>query len=241
MNAAAINPWHSTRRDVLGDSIGVGIAVGAFGVSYGALGVTAGLSVLQTCALSVLAFTGGSQFAFIGVLGAGGSAWSGAAAGLLLGVRNMFYGFRLAPILGIHGPVRRAVGSQLVIDESTAMALAHLDQADARPARLGFWTTGVAVFALWNLTTVVGALTVSSVGDPGAWGLDAAVPAAFLALLWPQVTTTAKRLVAVGGATIALVLTPVLPAGIPVLAAGLVAVAAGLGQARGPRSERPAG
>ena len=122
------------------------------------------------------------------------------------------------------------VGAQLVIDESTAMALAHESPDDPRPARLGFWATGLAVFVLWNLATLVGAVTVSAVGDPAAWGLDAAVPAVFLALLWPRLTSGPPRVVAVGGALLALALTPVLAPGLPVLAAGLVAVAVALRQ-----------
>jgi branched chain amino acid efflux pump len=229
--ATGSDTWTVARRAVVRDSMGVGLAVGASGVSYGALAVTSGLSVLQTCALSVLAFTGGSQFAFIGVLGSGGSAWSGAATGLLLGVRNTLYGLRLATLLALRGGTQRAVGAHLVIDETTAMALAHEDPRDERPARLGFWVTGLAVFTLWNLATLLGAVSVSALGDPAAWGLDAAVPAAFLGLLWPRLNTATTRWVALGGAAVALALTPLVTPGVPVLAAGLVAVAVGLRQA----------
>ena len=227
--------WTVTRRQVLRDSAGVGVAVGAYGVSYGAIGVTSGLTVVQTCALSVLAFTGGSQFAFIGVLGAGGSPWSGAATGVLLGVRNTLYGLRLASMLALRRPAERLVGAQLVIDESTAMALAHEDPDDPRPGRLGFWATGVFVFVLWNLATLVGAVASRRSATRGL-GLDAAVPAAFLALLWPRLTTRTPRVVAVGGAIVALALTPFVAPGIPVLAAGLVAVAVGLRQAAAAQS-----
>jgi predicted branched-subunit amino acid permease len=212
--------------------VGLGVAVGAYGISYGALAVTSGLSIIQTCALSVLAFTGGSQFAFIGILGSGGSPWSGAATGLLLGVRNTLYGLRLTALLGLTGVRQRLVGAQLVIDETTAMAVSHEDETDPRPGRLAFWTTGLAVFTCWNVATLVGAISVSAVGDPTDWGLDAAVPAAFLALLWPRLSSSLPRLVALGGAAVALVLTPLVTPGIPVLAAGLVAVVAGLLQTR---------
>ncbi len=232
--STAAEHWPTTRRAILGDSVGVGFAVGAYGVSFGALAVTSGLSVAQACALSLLAFTGGSQFAFIGVLAAGGSPWSGAAAGLLLGVRNTLYGLRLATLLGLRQIWKRAAGAQFVIDETTAMSTRFEDPGDPRPGRLAFWATGLTIFSMWNLATLGGALTVSAVGDPRALGLDAAVPAAFLALLWPQLTTRTTRLVAAGGAAVALALTPLLPPGIPVLAAGLVAVAVGLRQVRTP-------
>ena len=218
-------------RAILRDAVAIGLAVTPAGVAYGALAVTSGLTVLQTCALSVLAFTGGSQLAFIGVLGAGGSPWSGTAAGLVLGSRNFLYALRLAPLLGLAGPTRRAVGAHLVVDESTAMTLAHVSPDDERPARLAFWGTGLAIFVCWNVATLGGATAVSSLGDPATLGLDAALPAAFLALLWPQVTQRPQRVVAFGGAAVALLLTPLLPPGLPVLAAGLVAVAVGLRQA----------
>ncbi len=216
--------WSASRGAVLRDASGIGLAVGAYGISFGALAVTAGLTVVQACALSVLTFTGGSQFALVGVLGAGGSAVSGTLTALLLGARNTFYGLRLAPLLRTRG-VRRAVAAQLVIDESTAMAIGHDED---RAARLAFWATGLAVFVCWNAATLLGALGTTAVGDPAALGLDAAVGAAFLALLWPRLRDRGAWLVALLGAVVALALTPALSPGVPVLVAGVVAVAAGL-------------
>ena len=149
-----------------------------------------GLSVVQTCALSVLMFSGGSQFALIGVLGGGGSAVSGSASAMLLGARNALYGARLAPVLGLRG-VRRAVGAQLVVDESTAVALRY-EPEGVPAARLGFWATGLAIFVLWNLSTLIGAVLGNAIGDPRDYGLDAAAPAAFLALLAPRLRGTLR-------------------------------------------------
>ncbi|HEX6919121.1 MAG TPA: AzlC family ABC transporter permease [Actinomycetes bacterium] len=222
--------WRETRAAVLRASAGVGVATGAYGLSFGALGTASGLSVTQTCALSVLTFSGGSQFALIGVLGSGGSAASGAASALLLGARNMLYGVRLAPLLRLRGPAR-AVGAQLVIDESTAVALAHEDRGE-RAGRLGFWATGLAVFVLWNLTTLVGALAGSAIGDPRDLGLDAAVPAAFIALLWPRLGSRTARVVAAVAVVAALAVVPFVPAGVPVLVAGAVGVGVGLAGTR---------
>lgn len=217
--------WQAARRRVVRDAAGVGVATGAYGVSFGAVGTTSGLSVAQTCALSVLAFTGASQFALVGVLGAGGSPVSGTATALLLGTRNALYGLRLAPLLGLRG-ARRLLGAHLVIDESSGMAFG---QNEPRAARLAFWSTGLAVFACWNAATLAGALGASAVGDPAAFGLDAAVPAAFLALLWPRLRDRVALVVALGAAVVALAVVPFVPVGLPVLLAGLVAVAAGLG------------
>lgn len=217
--------WPRRRRAVLRDAVGVGVATGAYGLSFGAIGVAGGLTVAQTCATSVLMFTGASQFALVGVLAAGGGAVSAAVTAVLLGARNALYGLRLSSLLQVTG-LRKAVGAQLVIDESTAMCVAHEDDPPAR--RLAFWATGLAVFVLWNLATLAGALAGTALGDPQTLGLDAAVPAAFLALLWPRLAQRAARLVAVGAAAVALALTPVAPVGVPVMAAAAVAVLAGV-------------
>jgi predicted branched-subunit amino acid permease len=217
--------WQTRRAGIVRDALGVGVATGAYGLSFGAIGVAGGLTVAQTCATSVLMFTGASQFALVGVLAAGGGAISAGVTAVLLGTRNALYGLRLSSLLGLTG-LRTAVGAQLVIDESTAMTLAHED--DERARRLAFWSTGLAVFVLWNVATLVGALAGTALGDPETFGLDAAVPAAFLALLWPRLRDRRARWVAAAAVVIALALTPVAPTGVPVMAAAAVALAAGL-------------
>ena len=204
---------------MLRDAIGIGVAVGAYGLSFGAAAVTAGLSALQACVLSLLLFTGASQFALVGVLGAGGTALAAVSGAVLLGTRNTLYAVRLASLVPARG-VRRAVAAQLTIDESTGMATA----APAGLAPTAFWATGASVYVLWNLATLLGALGAARLGDPGRLGLDAAVPAAFLALLAPQVRTRALLVAGIAGALVAAVAVPFTPPGVPVLLAALVVV-----------------
>ena len=215
-----MSPTDGTRT-IVRDGIAVGVATGAYGVSFGAIGVASGLDVWQTCALSLLVFTGASQFALVGVIASGGSAAFGALSGLLLGIRNTLYGLRVAPMLGYSG-LKRLGAAHLVIDESTAMTVTRTTQEHARA---GFWSTGLSVFALWNLATLVGALAGNALGDPRTFGLDAAVGGAFLGLLWPRLGTGRNRLAALLAAGLALVLVPFTPPGVPVLASALVAVA----------------
>jgi predicted branched-subunit amino acid permease len=212
------------RAAIIRDGIAVGVATGAYGVSFGAVSVAAGLDVPQSCALSLLAFTGASQFALVGVLASGGAPLSGAVTALLLGSRNTLYGLRLAPLLRWSG-WRRATAAHLLIDESTAMSL---NRGSTPAARVGFLSTGLSVFLLWNLATLAGALAGTALGDPRTYGLDAAVGGAFLALLWPRLNRPLNRLVGVLAVALALGLVPVTTAGVPVLAAGLVALVAGL-------------
>jgi len=203
-------------------SLGVGLATGLYGISFGALSVSAGLNVWQTQILSLLMFSGGSQFAFIGVIAGGGPAALGAAvvSAWLLGVRNGFYAVRMAPVLQAVG-LKKLIPALLTIDESTAVATS---QEAITEQRRGFWLTGLSVFIFWNLMTLVGALLGDALGDPTKWGLDAAAAAAFLGLLWPRLKE--RQALAVGALAflVAVLTTPVLPAGLPVILAGVIAV-----------------
>jgi predicted branched-subunit amino acid permease len=208
------------------DSLSVSITVGAYGTAFGAAAVANGFSVLQTCLLSLLTFSGASQFAVIGVLGAGGGAISGIATASLLGIRNGVYGVIMAPRLKVKG-FKRIVAAQITIDESTAVALGQEVRGESA-MRQGFWLTGFGVFLFWNLFTVAGALGAQAMGDIRAWGLDSAVPAAFLGLVWPRLKTNRDRILAIGCVVFALAMTPILPAGLPIIATAFIAVAVGL-------------
>jgi predicted branched-subunit amino acid permease len=202
-----------TRPGIVRDALGIGVATGAYALSFGAISTTAGLSLLQTVALSVLMFTGASQFALVGVIGSGGSVWAGAATAALLGTRNALYGVRLASLLNVRG-VRRLLAAHFTIDETTAMAIARDSTAGSR---LAFWATGIAIFTLWNLGTLAGALATHALPDPRVLGFDAAPPAAFLALLAPRLRAREPVAIAVMAAVVALVALPFVPAGIPLL------------------------
>jgi predicted branched-subunit amino acid permease len=207
---------------VVRDALGVGVTVGLSGFAFGVTSAGAGLTIAQTCALSLLVFTGASQFALVGALGAGGGPFAAAAGALFLGVRNAFYGLRLSGLLRLPRAVR-PLAAQRVIDETSAVTLA---QPDRRSALLGFTVTGATLYVLWNLTSFLGALGASALGDPAAWGLDAAGPAVFLALLAPMLRGRRERLMARMAVLLGLACLPLLPAGVPVLVAALAAPAA---------------
>lgn len=203
----------------------LGTAVGVFAITFGVGAVSAGATVLQACVMSLLVFTGASQFSAVSVIGAGGSVASALSSGLVLAARNGVYaltmGRRIEGRLGT-----RVVAAQLTIDESTAMSMAQTDPAAQRWA---FWITGGCVYVFWNLGTLVGALLGTAI-DPLTYGLDAAFPAAFVFMLWPMLRTRRGRITAALGAAICLALIPVLPVGVPLLcasAAALVGVPAG--------------
>jgi predicted branched-subunit amino acid permease len=225
--------WPATQTTVVRDAVGIGVATGTYGLSFGALAVAAGLSVPQICVLSSLMFTGASQFALVGVIAAGGNPFGGAATAALLGTRNALYGLHLSSLLRLTG-WRRAGAAQLVIDESAAMSIGRED----RPARLGFWATGLAVFICWNTATLLGALGAQALSDPRVLGLDIVAPAAFLALLAPRMRGRESWLVAVGAAAVTLLVVPVLPAGVPILVVAVITAGLGLLLSRTPETHR---
>ena len=212
------------------DSLSVSLTVGAYGVAFGAAAVANGFSVLQSCLLSLLTFSGASQFAVIGVIGSGGSALSGIATASLLGTRNGLYGVLMAPILKVRG-FKRVVAAHITIDESTGVSLSQ-ESRGLQAMREGFWLTGFGVFFFWNLFTLAGALGAKAMGDPSAWGLDAAVPAAFLGLVWPRLKSSTDKTLAIFAAAFAIATTPFLPAGLPIIGTALIAVIVGLRSAK---------
>jgi 4-azaleucine resistance transporter AzlC len=207
---------HVAPPGVVGAGVTLGIAVGVFGISFGVGAVAAGASVVQACAMSLLVFTGASQFSAVSVIAAGGTTPAALGGALLLAARNGVYGLSMSGV--VRGSVfARLVAAQITIDESTAMASA---QSDRRSAAAAFWVTGLSVFVFWNLGTLVGALAGSAI-DPERFGLDAAFPAAFVAMIAPLLARRADRRAAVIGATVCIALVPFTPVGLPILAAGV--------------------
>lgn len=217
----SINP---KKNPVDRTALSVAFTVGLYGAAFGAAGVTAGFSILQTCLLSILLFSGASQFAVVGIMGAGGSAISAIATATLLGFRNALYGLQMAPILKVSG-LKRVLAAQITIDESTAVATLQENDDDRKR---GFYVTGIGVYVFWNLFTYLGALGASAIGDPSVWGLDAAVPAAFCGLIWPRLKNKTQFLVSAIAIAWALLLTPIAPAGIPIITTVLLAVIFGV-------------
>ncbi len=244
MGGRPAHPSGALEASVRRDAWVLGVAVGVFGTSFGVLATTAGLSVAQACVMSLVVFTGASQFAVVGILASGGSLASAFSSALLLAARNAAYGVALAPTLARRvtgqsararrgpgrGLGRRLVAAQLVIDETTAMATAQSSPAAREQA---FWITGIAVFLCWNISTALGAIAGDAIGDPEAFGLDAAFPAGYVALAVPHLASRAGRVAAATGTAIALLLVPFTPAGVPIVAAAAGVVPA-LFVSRGP-------
>ncbi|MCW2961954.1 MAG: hypothetical protein JWM90_2341 [Thermoleophilia bacterium] len=211
------------RRQITRALGGIAVYALAFGMTFGAVSVASGLTLAQSLVLSVVMFTGASQFAFVGVIGAGGLPVAAISAALLLGARNAFYGVPVSAALRPQGRSRLWT-AHFVIDETTAMLGA---QQDTPAKRLAFWATGIVLFVAWVAGTAAGAIA-GEVIDPDALGLDAAAPAVFLALLWPHLRTLRASALAGASVLVAVALIPIAAPGVPVLAAALLAVAAGL-------------
>ncbi|MGW2546012.1 AzlC family ABC transporter permease [Kitasatospora sp. NPDC001574] len=202
-------------RSTLRDIALVCLADALVGASFGAITVSGGLPLWVPVVMSVLVFAGGAQFAAIGVVLSGGGALAAVATGLVLNARLLPFGFTVAGVLD--GPWwRRLLGAQLLTDESVAFTLL---QPDRRRRRAAYWVCGLALFAVWNASVLVGAAAGGMIGDTDALGLDAAFPAVLLALVLPSLTDPRTRTAALAGAVVAVAATPFLPAGVPVLLA----------------------
>jgi 4-azaleucine resistance transporter AzlC len=216
------------RAGIVRAAAGIAVYAGVFGTTFGAVAAAAGLNVPDIMLLSVVMFTGASQFAFVGVVAAGGSLPAAVLAALLLGIRNAFYGVPVTAVVRPRG-LSRFWTAHFVIDETAGMTVA---QSTRPAARYAFWVTGRLLFVCWVAGSLVGALAGSHINS-SQFGLDAAAPAIFLALLWPQLTRAGIPAVASVGALIAFALIPITPPGIPVVAAATVAVASGFIGRRG--------
>jgi predicted branched-subunit amino acid permease len=213
-------------RQARSQAISVASAVSLYGLSFGALSVISGFSIAQTMVLSLVMFSGASQFAFVGVLASGGltAGWAAVASAGLLGVRNALYALRMSPIVG-PGWFKRLVAAQLTVDESTAVGSA---QPSLAANKIGFWWTALLLFSGWNLTTLIGALLGDVMGDVRTWGLDAAAAAAFLALLWPRLNRREPIAVGLGAGVLTALLLPIFPAGVPIVVVAVVTIGVGL-------------
>ena len=204
------------RRRARAQALSIALAVTPFGVAFGAAATDAGLETWQTAGFSLFVFAGSAQFAAVEILGDGGSVAAAVTAGLLLNLRSVAFGVALVDAMPA-SRWKRALAAQLMIDETAAVATV---QPDRDTSRYAYWVTGLALFAMWNVSTLVGATVVASSADLiHDLGLDATVPAAFLALLWPRLDQPTHRVVAVAGAAIAVLTTPFVPPGLPVILA----------------------
>jgi 4-azaleucine resistance transporter AzlC len=213
--------WRTPDPALLRDVLAISASVAVSGASFGAIAVSSGSPWWIPLLMSLVVFAGGAQFMAVGIVAAGGSPVAAVLAGLLLNLRLLPFGLAVGDLIG-RGPVGRLVGSHLLTDETVAFALAQREPARARTA---FWLCGACLFTAWNLGVLGGVLVGQSIGDPAVFGLDAAFPAALLALVLPALRDRPTLRAALVGAVVALAATPFAPPGVPVLL-GLVGMLA---------------
>jgi 4-azaleucine resistance transporter AzlC len=206
---------------LLRDAAAIAAAMVAVGASFGAVAISYGLPAWAPFLLSTVVFAGGAQFLAVGLIAAG-NPLAAVFAGLLLNARHLPFGLAVGRTVGTRLPAR-LVGSHLMTDEVVAFTLAEPDPGRRRRV---YWLIGVTLFTSWNLGSALGVLLGGAVGDTDRLGLDAAFPAGVIALIMPSLRDARTRTAALSGAAVAVLLTPVLPAGLPVLCAliGLLTV-----------------
>lgn len=216
-----------TARDGVRSVAPLAIAVFAFGVAFGVLARDAGMGVAAPIVMSLTTFAGSAQFAAASVLGGGGAAATAILAAVLLNARYAPIGVSVAPFI-TGPPWSRLLHAHLIVDESWAIAA----EGDGRWNPRVLVGAGLGIYVAWVGGTSIGVLSGDLIGDPTRWGLDAAFPALFLALLAPQVRARRPMAAAVLGAAIALLLTPFTPPGVPIVAASVACLLGLLGPAR---------
>ncbi|MFL6110101.1 MAG: AzlC family ABC transporter permease [Catenulispora sp.] len=208
-------------RGLVRDAAAIAAAMVAVGGSFCAIAIGYGLPTWAPFLMSVIVFAGGAQFLAVGLIAAGNPI-AAIVAGLLLNARHLPFGLAVSETIG---PRRRdqLIGSHLMTDEVVAFTLRESDPARRRRT---YWLIGITLFTFWNAGTALGVLLGGATGDPATLGLDAAFPAGLIALILPSLRDPVTRAVALTGAALAVLLTPVLPAGLPVLSAllGLLVV-----------------
>jgi 4-azaleucine resistance transporter AzlC len=187
-----------------------------FGASFGLLAAEGGISGAAALLMSATTFAGAAQFAAAGVLETGGGALAAIVAASLLNARYIPIGVSIAGIFP-GSALRRLVESQLIVDESWAIA----GRSGRFEHRL-LVGAGLLFYVLWIAGTGVGIAFGDALADPDAIGLDAAFPALFLALLWPYVKEREGQVAALLGALVAFVCIPLTPPGVPLVAASAV-------------------
>jgi len=206
------------------------------GLSFGAIAAAAHIPLSQVIGMSTLIYAGGAQFLAVGLTSAGAGTVAIVLAGLLLNARHLPFGLAIGDVLSTGPLAQRLLGTHVMTDESVAFALA---EQDPQARRRAYWITGLCLFATWNVAVIVGAVAGSALGDPDTFGVDAAFPAGLLALVMPSLRRRPAGRVALAGATLALVTTPLLPAGLPVLVA-LLGLLAAFGVPAGPAAREVA-
>ena len=221
--------WRTPDADLIRDAAALSVAAGVIGLSFGAIATASGLAYWVPIAMSLFIFAGGSQFLAVGLL-ALGNPLAAVLGGLLINARHLPFGLAVGPVIG-DKTWARLLGSHVLIDENTAFAMA---QTDPRRQRQAFWLVGALLFVTWNAGVVLGVVVGGMVGDPATFGLDAMFPAALLALVLPSLKDKVTRTAALSGAAIAVLATPVLPAGLPILVSLLGLLLIPLVQSRQP-------
>lgn len=218
--------WRTDRaweRKLYRDVLSMAIALSIVGASLGAIAVSKGFPLWMVTLMAATVFAGGAELMAVGLITAGAAPITAVLGGLMLNARHLPFGLAVADVLNV-GWKKRLLGSHILLDESVAFALAETEPERRKRA---YWTSGAALYLVWAPSVFIGGLVGNEIGDPGTFGLDAALPAALLALIVPSLRDRPTLRAAVIGALIAVVTAPVLAEGLPVMLA-LIGVAVAL-------------
>jgi 4-azaleucine resistance transporter AzlC len=155
-----------------------------FGLAYGIVGVTVGLTPGETVLMSLLVFAGAAQFISLAMFADAAGLFAISFTTLLINLRHLLMGASLAPHMAPLSLPFKALLTFGLTDESYAVTIARIRARNYCPDyQLG---ANMSMYLVWNLSTLVGVALGNSIPDPLSWGVDFAMPVTFLALLLPR-------------------------------------------------------
>jgi 4-azaleucine resistance transporter AzlC len=191
------------------------------GTTFGVVARQSGLEPLEIIAMSLLVFAGASQFVMVQLFSQATPAPVVIVSVLFINLRHLLMATSLRPHLGQLPLAQRLFAAFFITDESFAMATGHFRRGGRSVAY--YFTFAIALFVLWNLSTVIGIVVGGAIGDPRRFGVDFAITATFIGIVVLAIRHRADVAVAVVAALVAGGLALAGASTIAVITAGAVA------------------
>jgi 4-azaleucine resistance transporter AzlC len=224
----------ASRRKLVVDGLAMTLSAIGFGFVFGLSARAAGLTPVDTSAMSLFVFAGASQFAAVGYL-ASGFGWAGIVIlTALLNARHFLYSAAVAPYLADEKPATRAAMAHVLTDEAFALSIAHFRRI-GRGDRWGYWVAAVLImFIPWNLASLAGSLVGGAIPDPNRFGLDIIFPAAMAGIAVALITGRRELVAALSGAVIGVALGLAFDPAIGIVSGGLFGPIVAMAAVRSP-------
>jgi len=202
------------------------LGVVPFGVTYGVLALTAGLTFPAALGMSSILFAGSAQVVAVQLFSAAVAAVIMLVTISMVNLRHVLYSASLASNWKHLRSYWKWLLSYLLTDEAYAVTIIHYDQRGALPNGHWFFLgAGLTMWSAWQVSTGVGLFLGAVI--PKNWPLDFTITLTFIALLVPMLKDRASVAVSITAGIVA-IFTIGLPFRLNLILAVLFAVVVGL-------------